>query len=437
MRKQAVSFFSTLVNPFAEIHSGERMKTCLMFLYFFLTISTLYILKPVRSSLFLSEFSAEKLRFINIGEGLFLILIVWLYALLAKRLTHKVLYPLVLGFLIVTMILFWYFIKRDLPYLSAGFYIWQSAFSAMVTTQFWILANDIFRPNEAKRLFGLIISGGSLGGIFGGFLTSFFVRWFPTEDLLLVVALILLACIFLIGIFWKEIIVERPGGMADVAHLPEIKEGNENSKKDVSGKHPFGAGSYIALVVGIVVLAKMSSTIVENQFGGMVQLVIRGKDAITSFYGSFYGWLNVLSFFLQIVVTGKLLKRFGVGISLWLLPLGLAGLSLVSFLVPVLSVSIFYKLYDAGMNYSIQQASKEILYLPIPAKLRRRVKPAIDMLGYRGAKTIAGLYMAVCAPLFGFSVEKFGLLVLLLMPLWFVITWAIHHRLRRYAEEGF
>lgn len=169
MRKKAASIFSVLTKPFAEIHSGERMKTFLMFLYFLLTISTLYILKPVRSSLFLSEFSAEKLRFINIGEGLFLILIVWLYALLAKRLTHKVLYPLVLGFLIATMFLFWYFIKRDLPYLSAGFYIWQSAFSAMVTTQFWILANDIFRPNEAKRLFELIISGGSLGESSEGF----------------------------------------------------------------------------------------------------------------------------------------------------------------------------------------------------------------------------------------------------------------------------
>ena len=177
MRKQAVSFFSTLVNPFAEIHSGERMKTCLMFLYFFLTISTLYILKPVRSSLFLSEFSAEKLRFINIGEGLFLILIVWLYALLAKRLTHKVLYPLVLGFLIVTMILFWYFIKRDLPYLSAGFHL-AICFSAMVS-QFWILANDIFRRTSQKA-FRIDRSGGSLGE-FLEVLTSF-CQWFPTEN---------------------------------------------------------------------------------------------------------------------------------------------------------------------------------------------------------------------------------------------------------------
>ncbi|HOE68904.1 MAG TPA: Npt1/Npt2 family nucleotide transporter [Candidatus Omnitrophota bacterium] len=427
--------FSRLVGPFAEVHPGERTKTFLMFCYFLLTISTIYILKPVRSSLFLSEFSADKLRYVNIGEGLFLIAVVWLYSLAARRLSHKVLYPAVLGFLIGTLLLFWFFARRNLPYVSAAFYIWQSAFSAMITTQFWILANDIFRPEEAKRLFGLIISGGSLGGILGGIITNFAVRWLRTEDLLLVVVVILVLCIFLISFLWK-CILPKASGAVEVGGGIAAAGTHEALKEKEAKKHPFATASYLALIAGIIVIAKMSSTIVENQFGGVVQMAIQGKDAITAFYGGFYGWQNALSFILQLVITGKLLKRYGVGISLWILPVGLAGLSLVSALSPALFVGIFYKMYDSGMNYSIQQASKEILYLPIPAHLRRRVKPAIDMLGYRGAKTLAGIYMALAAPLLGLSVERIGILVLILMPLWFVITAFIHRKLRVYSEEG-
>ncbi|OQA57224.1 MAG: ADP,ATP carrier protein 1 [Candidatus Omnitrophica bacterium ADurb.Bin277] len=436
MKALASKLLFFIAKPFTEVRPEERTKTFLMFVYFFLTISTLYILKPVRSSLFLSEFSAEKLRYINIGEGIFLILVVWIYSILARRFSHRVLYPSVLGFLIAVFVAFWYFVKQDIPYLSAAFYIWQSAFSALVTTQFWILANDIFRPAEAKRLFGLIISGGSLGGILGGFLTSLAVKRFATEDLLLVVVFILLGCIFLIRKLWKSVEPDHIRRRPNTDKKDPETGGREAALAAEAGKHPFATVSYLALITGIIVIAKVSSTVVENQFSGVVQMAVQGKDALTAFYGNFYGWLNTVSLILQLVLTGKILKHFGVGISLWILPAGLTALSFVSILSPALFIGVFYKMFDAGMNYSIQQASKEILYLPVPAQLRRRVKPAIDMLGFRGAKTLAGIYMAFAAPALGLSVEKLGVLVLILMPVWFVLTWFIHRKLHCYADAG-
>ena len=313
--------FSRLVGPFAEVHPGERTKTFLMFCYFLLTISTIYILKPVRSSLFLSEFSADKLRYVNIGEGLFLIAVVWLYSLAARRLSHKVLYPAVLGFLIGTLLLFWFFARRNLPYVSAAFYIWQSAFSAMITTQFWILANDIFRPEEAKRLFGLIISGGSLGGILGGIITNFAVRWLRTEDLLLVVVVILVLCIFLISFLWK-CILPKASGAVEVGGGIAAAGTHEALKEKEAKKHPFATASYLALIAGIIVIAKMSSTIVENQFGGVVQMAIRERRDY-GFLRRFYGWQNALSFILQLVITGSSSNVTGrdfSGSCLWALP---------------------------------------------------------------------------------------------------------------------
>lgn len=434
MRNILSKYLTPVIKPFVDIRPEERMKTLLMFLYFMLTISVLYILKPVRSALFLSEFGAEKIRFANIGEGIFLIFVVWAYAEIAKRIPRKMLYPGVLIFLISNLIIFWILSYFKTPYLSAAFYVWQSSFSAMITTQFWILANDIFNPKEGKRLFGIIISGGSIGGILGGAFTHMAVKFIRVEDLFLVVVLVLVICVFLIKFLWKEIPnVDSHTSAESVEEETGEIEDKEKAKKVLKA---FTKSSYLIMIAGVVIIAKMSATIIDNQFGGVVQAAIHGKEALASFYGGFYSFLNAISFVLQLIVTSKLLKKFGVGGSVFILPVGLSILSLISALNPILIVGILFKLYDGSVNYSVQQASKEILYLPISSKVRRQVKPVIDMLGYRGAKTLAGIYMAVMAPFLGLSVDKIGVLILTLMPLWFFIVWKIKKVLSKHSEAG-
>ena len=69
-----------LVQPIVRIKQDEWRKATLMFLCFAFSIATLYILKPIRSSLFLTAHGAENLRYAYVGEGLFLIFITFAYA---------------------------------------------------------------------------------------------------------------------------------------------------------------------------------------------------------------------------------------------------------------------------------------------------------------------------------------------------------------------
>ena len=80
------------LRPLIEIRPEERMKTLLMFIYFLSIIALIYILKPVRSSLFLDELGAQYLRFAYMGEGLFLIVMTTLYIQFAKRVSKKIFY---------------------------------------------------------------------------------------------------------------------------------------------------------------------------------------------------------------------------------------------------------------------------------------------------------------------------------------------------------
>lgn len=434
---------AAFLRPLVEVRPGERMKTFLMFSYFFLTIATIYVLKPVRSSLFLEELGAQNLRYVYMGEGLFLIFVVAAYVQLARRVTKKKLYDWVLGFFASHLILFWLLFRVKLPYLSAIFYIWVASFSITMTTQFWILANDIFSTLEAKRLFGLIISGGSAGGIIGGVLTHQLAQRIETEDLLLVAAVLLLGCLMLVGALWKATPLlstsphKRMPGKGKKAALEETH--NQPLLKI------FLSTPYLFLLVGLVVIAKMSSTIVDNQFNKVVELAVAGKEARTAFFGGFMAWLNALSFFMQLFLTSLALRYLGVSVSLAILPIGLALFTLLGFLQPVvLLTGLALKLFDGSVNYSVQQAGKEVLFLPLSSALRYRVKPVIDMLGFRAAKSLGGLYIALAAPLLGLADEKLGLLVLILIPFWAFLLWQLKkgysellrsHLFRKLQEE--
>ena len=412
-----------LLQPIVKIRREEWHKTILMFFCFSFTIATLYILKPVRSSLFLTTHGSENLRYAYVGEGIFLVFITSLYIKLSRWLKKKsTLFSVTIGFFILTIIAFWALFKAGyVEWLAYFFYIWVAAYSITIVTQCWALANDIFNPQEAKRLFGFIISGGSLGGIMGGLVTNRFAEKIGTANLLLLGALLLRCClIFVRAILQHERIDHTERGTP--------KEKPSSSTVFIGEKSTwnlFLSSRYLLLIAALVMIAKISSTIIDNQFNSVVESSIIEKNARTAFFGGFLAFLNGVSFFLQLIFSSYALRRFGVGISLLLLPIGLAVGATTTIFFPILQVAAATKIYDGSLNYSINQLGKEILYLPIPGRIRYRVKPLIDMLAYRVSKSLAGFLIIIATPLLGIPDEKLGILVLFLVPLWILSVWGV------------
>ena len=100
--------FTGIFRRFVMIRPEERVKTLIMSFYFFAIIMTVWMLKPVRNSLFLDELGAGNLRYVYMGEGVFLIAVVWAFIQFSKRVTRKALYNGVLLFSIACLIGFWF-----------------------------------------------------------------------------------------------------------------------------------------------------------------------------------------------------------------------------------------------------------------------------------------------------------------------------------------
>ncbi len=424
--------------PFPVIPWPEWGKTVLMTVYFFLTIAIIYVLKPVQRSLFISEYGADKLSWAYMGEGPFLILVTWLYLQFAKMTAKKTFYQGTIFFFAIVLTGFWFFLNHHLAHTSCLFYLWHAALSIMLTTVFWTFANDLYSTMNAKRLFGFILAGGSLGGIAGGSIAKHLVAWMSTENLVLVAAGIMMLCLILVRLLC-HLYLKDPNGVSQEANALR----GESPEKEASSKSAlklFFNSRYLLLLCAIVVCAKICAAFTDNQLSVVAAQHIHDKEALTKFFGGFFEQLNTVSFVMQFIVTSIILRYLGVGVALYLLPIGLLILGFFNGLTPTLLGAVILRLFEGGTTVSVQQATKEVLYLPISSFVRRRTKPLIDMLGYRMAKSLGGLMITVALSFFHLSSDRVIWLILLIVPFWLVVIWkmlrAYQVNLRETAEKN-
>ncbi len=420
-----LDFITLAVQPFVKIRKEEWSKTLLMFFYFFITITCLYILKPVRSSIFLEKSGFENLPYVWISTVLILMGVVAVYVKIVGMVQKNVLLIGTVTFFISNILIFWWLLGKDIYGLPSAFYIWVSIFSIMNVTQFWTLANDTFNPREAKRLFGFIGSGGILGGMCGGYITGLLVHSIGTVNLLIVAALILCFSVVVIQIIWKK----EHSHSGTKLHQDEDFEASA-SKEDVKKQNRdifknIWRSKYLLLLLTMVCLAKLVSTLVEYQFNGVVQEAFSGIDKKTAFFGWFWGMLNSVSFVIMFFLTSRVLRHLGVKVALLILPVGLLFGNMAILLNPGLWSAVFTMMYDGSLNYSLNQASKEVLYLPLAREIRYRVKPFIDMVGYRTAKGIGSLLILFMTHVLIFNLKAFCVFTIAIIVVWIMAAFVM------------
>nr|NIW79005.1 hypothetical protein [Calditrichia bacterium] len=195
---------STLLRKLFDIRPGEGSRALLMFLYIFSVISSLLILKPMRNSLFLTNFGAENLPYVFILVAVFAAVISTIYSRFAKRIRLHLLIRSALLFIISNLIIFWLLLYFDYQggWFIYAFYVWVAIFAVITTSQFWTLANYVFNAREAKRLFGFVGAGAISGGIFGGYLTNYLAPLIGTNHLIFICIGLLTLCLIISQVVW-------------------------------------------------------------------------------------------------------------------------------------------------------------------------------------------------------------------------------------------
>lgn len=423
--KYSLASIVTKVAASLGIREGESLKVVSLFLYLVLVISSYVISKTVRDALFLSRFDVSQLPSLYIVIAVCVSVVGSLYIRLAAHIRPRLLVSLTLLFFASNLLVFRWLSEFDYVWLYPVIYVWAGIFGVIAPMQVWTVASLVLTTRQAKRLYGFIGSGGLLGAIAGGLLSSWTARTFGTENLLLVVAVFLFFCVFLSSLIWTRNELPTSETESETEGEAETKEAPGSVWDSVAlvAKSP-----YLMLITALISLGAIGTTIVDYQFKAVAQGVLTDKDQLTIIFGNVYGYLGICAFVLQLLLTSRIMRRLGVGFTILLLPTGLIFGSLALLATLSLWSAIALKGMDQLFKHSIDKSSIEILYLPLPARIRTAVKSFIDTVVWRLADGAGGLILLLLTTVLALSVRQVALVNMGILGAWFLVAWNAKNR---------
>ncbi len=372
--------FRKQLDRWLDVRPHEWRPLILAFLGAFLIIAYMILARSLREALYLTTFDVKTLPYITLGVAFLGLPTVGNFSrLLSRYPTDKVLR----GILILTMLglgILSPFIDRS-SIAVVAFYLWTAMATIVLTSGFWIMVSEHFPLRGAKRLFGLISAGGTAGAMVAGTSLGRLTKVFGVAEL--IPLLVGLLGIFLIThYFYPEplrgegVTEDEPRAQTSIREAMSIIIENKHLR-------------YIALIVGTATLA---STLVDYQFKEWVRGTISNKASLAGYFGAFYGWTGAVSLFVQLLLTSRIMSRYGIGWALAMLPLFLLLGSLVLLVVPGLILVTLVRGSDNSLRKSLHRSALEVLYVPVPSLLRRKTKAFIDSMVDTGAEGLgAGL----------------------------------------------
>ena len=361
-----------------------------MFALLFFLIAANNIIKVVRDSIFLSQHAAAELPYVYLYSGFLAGLSIAVYGRYASRISLDRLMMGSLAFITLGVLVFWYLlIFHDAGWVHYAFYIWASIVVMVAVAQFWTFAEELFTAREGKRLFGTLTTGGTLGGILG----AFGARWAMSLHLgtiqLLWLVSGLLVCAFGIGRLATGRSGRAVGNPKDL-QVPSTALPSTDGIISLLRKSP-----YLVAIGALIYLSVIVSTLIDFQFKVAAKEAYVTGNSLSEFFASYYGWLNVITLFAQLALTGQLLALMGLYPSLFFLPVGLLFGSLALLVHPGLFTATGTRLGDAALRPSIHRGVMEMLYFPIPSAVKAKVKTFLDVVVERMGDGSAGFIILV------------------------------------------
>jgi AAA family ATP:ADP antiporter len=357
------------------------VRGVLLFTNFFLIIAAVYHLKPASRSIFISTLGADLLPYVWIATAVTLGLTIGIYHRLIAYSSRCHVVIGTCGIVIGLLLAFFPLLSASGFYQAFAFYIFVDMVSVILVEQFWSLTNTIFSTHAGKRWYGLIATGGLVGGVAGGIASNALIDvvGLETMDLLLVAAGIVGLLILLTVLMGHLGLYEEKTG---VANHDEPSDGNWRALLH---------HRYLMLIAAILLLTQIAEPIIEYQFMKVVEASIQGLDARTAWLGGFFSVMSAVAIAINLLITPLVHRWLGALGGLFAQPVAVLVGSFFYLSHASLQVGALLKISDRGLSYSINRASKELLYVPIEPLLMFRAKAWIDMFGYRLFKVAGSL----------------------------------------------
>ena len=407
-----------LVERAIAVRQGEAAAALWSFGYFFCVLSSYYVLRPVRDEMGVAA-GVERLPWLFTGTFLAMAAAVPAFSVLAGRYPRRTLLPVVYTFFIACIVgLFALLRSRAAPgWAPAAFFIWLSVFNLFVVSVFWSFMADVWREDQARRVFGFIAAGGSAGALAGPALTAVLAAHIEPVNLLPIAAAILAGALVCNARLRREILVQDSGVSASRAVHDEAAVGGTA----LGGLTRVLRSSYLLGICVFVGLSTALATFLYFQQAQIIRAAIADPGRRTAMFAMMDLAVNVLTIGAQLFATGRLVTRFGLPHMLPVLPvLSLAGFAMLA-VAPTAPILVTFQVLRRAAQYGIAGPAREMLFTVVTREEKYKAKNFIDTVVSRGGDAVSGWAFAGLTAL-GLEMTGVALVALPLAAGWIAVA---------------
>ena len=367
-----------------DVQPGEGRALAWSWAYIFSILAAYYVLRPIRDQMGVAG-GIENLPWLFTATLVGMLALNLPFAYLVKRMPRARFVPITYRFFAANILAFALTLYLAPPdwgvWIGRVFFVWLSIFNLFVVSIFWATIVDVFSNAQGRRLFGFIAAGATLGAIAGSATTALLAKNVPTWGLMLgAVVLLEVAVVCMRGLAAHAMrLHEMPGSTQGAGDGQDRTIGGNV----LAGVTRTFASPYLLNISLFLLLFSVTSTFLYFEQAGIAKRSFPDRGAQTAFFASVDLAVNVLTLGVQLFLTGRIVNRIGIALTLAILPvfsiLGFAALALW----PTIGVIVAFQVLRRAGNFAIARPVREVLFTVVPREDRYKAKSFIDTVVYR------------------------------------------------------
>jgi ATP:ADP antiporter, AAA family len=420
----------TVLSRLAHIERREVPALVWSFVFFFCVLAAYYVIRPVREEMAVMV-GREWLQTLFVIVFFVMLAAVPLFGWVVSRFEKRRIVPVVYAFFIACLAGFWLLMTANgvgVP-AAGAFFVWVSVFNLFAVSLFWSVMADTYTSDQAKRLYGLIAAGGSAGAISGPLITQSLVHALGSANLLLVSGAFLGAALLAVRAMREAI--GGSGGSDGGRQEERLAQGGL-----LAGARHVWQSPYLFRIALWVLIANLIGTYFYFEQTRIVGEAYSNPADRVQLFARMDLAVNTLTVLGQLLVTGALLSRLGIGMTVAVLPAtAIAGLVVLA-VAPSVAVIAAVMIVERAVGFAFANPALRTLYTVVPPEDKYKAQNFIDTVVFRGGDAASGWLFGPVARSLGVGLSAMAALTLPIAAVWLALSIALGRRQARLASPS-
>lgn len=377
-----------LLRRAVHVERSEVTATLTAALYFFCTLTSYSILRPIRDEMAVAS-GVRELPKLFLATLLAIAAVTPVYGALVARFPVRRFVRIVYRFLALNLVAFYFAWKGGVSPIAIQwvFFAWLTVYAVFAPALFWSVMADTYSSAQAKRVFGFIGVGGTIGAITGLSITGFLTRELGRPNLMLVSAALILFASYLARL------VPKAAAEHDTIAAEE-KQATVLGGSAFAGAMHVLSTPYLAAIAGFLLLYLFGSAVLYSAQTGIIGQFYADRVARTEVLARIELAAQLMAAFGQIFLTARMMRVAGLAVTLAAVPfvsiVGFAALGATAWgVLPLLPTFVAFNVARRSTEFMLTQPSRKVLFTVLSREDKYKTSNFLETFVYRAGDQVS------------------------------------------------